>query len=49
MEMKDDETFRLSISRTGEVNSTLQKVDSRYNGQLIRGFFSPQEYCFFVK
>ena len=49
MEMKDDETFRLSISRKGEVNSTLLKIDDYYSGQLIRGEFSPQEYCFFVK
>ena len=49
MNMLKDEPFRLGAWRTGEINSTLLKAEKTFASQLIRGEFSPEHYCFFVK
>lgn len=49
LNMQENEPFRLGIWRTGKINSTLLKATKCFSSQLIRGEFSPEHYCFFVK
>ena len=49
MNMTDNETFRLGVWRNGKINSTLLHADKYFTSQLIRGEFSPEYFCFFVK
>lgn len=49
MRMTSNETFRLGVWRSGKVNSTLLHANNYFISQLIRGEFSPEYFCFFVK
>ena len=47
--MENSEPFRLAVYREGEKGSTLVKATKYYDSQLIRSYFFPEHYCFFVK
>ena len=49
MDMQENEPFRLGVWRSGKINSTLLNANRYFTSQLIRGEFSPEHYCFFVK
>ena len=49
MNMTSNETFRLGVWRNGKINSTLLHAKNYFTSQLIRGEFSPEYFCFFVK
>ncbi|MBR1968115.1 MAG: hypothetical protein IKA11_01815 [Clostridia bacterium] len=49
MGMTKDEPFRFAVWRNGKINSTLLHANKYFASQLIRGEFSPEHYCFFVK
>ena len=48
LDMAKGEPFRLAIYREGKVESTLVKATKYYEPQLIRSYFFPEHYCFFV-
>lgn len=49
LEMQANEPFRLGVWRSGKIKSSLLKANKYFTSQLIRGEFSPEYFCFFVK
>ena len=49
LDMAENEPFRLAVWHECENPSTLLKAKKYFASQLIRGEFSPDHYCFFVK
>ena len=47
--MSENEPFRLAVYREGKIESTLVKATKYFEPQLIRSYFFPEHYCFFVK